>query len=98
MDVFISYSHANIDFARRLAAELRRDKKDIWIDLDGIRFTSDWWEEIRRGIESSDNFLLIMSPASLSSPVCHLEIETARNLKKRIILINHQAVDRSTAS
>jgi Tfp pilus assembly protein PilF len=97
-DVFISYSHANIDFARRLAVELRKAKKDIWIDLDGIRFTSDWWEEIRRGIESSDNFLLIMSPSSLGSPVCHLEIETARELKKRIILINHQTVDRSSAA
>ncbi|MBL8164394.1 MAG: TIR domain-containing protein, partial [Anaerolineae bacterium] len=88
-DVFISYSRANIDFARRLAGELRAHNYDLWIDLEGIRFTADWWEEIKRGIETADNFLVVMSPNSLGSPVCHLEIEYARKLKKRILLIDH---------
>jgi hypothetical protein len=97
-DIFISYSRANLAFARRLAAELRRHEYHLWIDLEGIRFTADWWEDIKRGIETADSFLLIMSPHSLASPVCHLEIEYARTLSKRILLIDHQPVDRKDAS
>ncbi len=97
-DVFISYSHANVDFARRLAQELKVSNYDLWIDLEGIRFNADWWDEIQRGIENSNNILVVMSPNSLGSPVCHLEIEYARKLSKRIILINHLPVDRDETS
>src|SRR5258708_3234925 len=97
-DVFISYSRANIDFARRFAQELRATNYDLWIDLEGIRFNADWWDEIKRGIEHSNNFLLVMSPTSLASPVCHLEIEYARKLSKRIILLNHIPFERKDVS
>ncbi|MEP7285031.1 MAG: TIR domain-containing protein, partial [Chloroflexota bacterium] len=97
-DVFISYSRANVDFARRLAQELRTVNYDLWIDLEGIRFNADWWDEIKRGIEHSNNFVLVMSPNSLGSPVCHLEIEYARKLSKRIILLNHVAFERKEVS
>src|SRR5258706_4749744 len=93
-DVFISYSRANIDFARRLAQELKANNYDLWIDLEGIRFSADWWDEIKRGIDQSNNFLLVMSPNSLGSPVCHLEIEQARKSGKRIILLDHIPVQR----
>jgi tetratricopeptide (TPR) repeat protein len=65
------------------------------IDRVGIRFTTEWWEEIKRGIEASDNFILIMSPEALSSPVCHLEIEYAQELSKRIIPVYHVEHDRT---
>src|SRR5579864_2954657 len=102
-DVFISYARPNIDFARRLAQELRATPSptgapyEAWIDLEGIRYTADWWDEIKRGIEHSNNFLEVMSPAALSSPVCHLEIEYARRLGKRIIFVNHMPVQRNEA-
>jgi WD40 repeat protein len=92
-DVFISYSRNNKPFADRLVAELERDNRSVWIDRVGIRFTTEWWEEIKHGIVASDNFVLIMSPDSMSSPVCHLEIEYARNLTKKIVpiyLVQHQ--------
>lgn len=97
-DVFISYSRANIDFARRLNHELHANRYDVWIDLEGIRFTADWWEEIKRGIETCTNFLLVMSAQSLSSPVCHLEIEYARKLNKRIILLAHEPFNKPEVS
>src|SRR5262249_771380 len=56
-----------------------------WMDWEDIPLTSDWWEEIRKGIETSDNFLLIMSPDSIGSPVCQLEIDHALKFNKRII-------------
>jgi tetratricopeptide (TPR) repeat protein len=88
-DVFISYSRANSAFAHKLADELKKRQYEVWVDIAGIALTSQWWQEIQRGIESADNFALLMSPNSLGSPVCHLEIEYARKLNKRIIPINH---------
>jgi len=97
-DVFVSYSRANVDFVRQLVNDLSRYQYNVWIDLEGIRFTADWWEEIKRGIENTRNFLLVMSPNSLSSPVCHLEIEYARKLNKRIILLNHIPIQKADAA
>jgi hypothetical protein len=88
-DVFLSYSRANSAFAHKLADELKKRNYEVWVDIAGIALTSQWWTEIQRGIESADNFALLMSPESLGSPVCHLEIEYARKLQKRIIPINH---------
>lgn len=92
-DVFISYSRKERVFADKLASELEKDGRTVWIDRARIELTSEWWEEIKRGIEASDNFVLIMSPDSMASPVCHLEIEYARKLTKRIIPVYHIAHD-----
>lgn len=92
-DVFISYSRRERVFADSLASELEKDGRTVWIDRARIELTSEWWEEIKRGIEASDNFILIMSPDSMASPVCHLEIEYARQLTKRIIPVYHIAHD-----
>jgi tetratricopeptide (TPR) repeat protein len=88
-DVFISYSRQESLFANRIADELEKNGRTVWIDRKGIELTTDWWDEISRGIEGADNFVLVMSPSSLSSPVCHLEIELALQLTKRIIPLYH---------
>jgi Flp pilus assembly protein TadD len=88
-DVFISYSRQESLFANRIADELEKNGRTVWIDRKGIELTTDWWDEISRGIEGADNFVLVMSPSSLSSPVCHLEIELALKLTKRIIPLYH---------
>ena len=39
--VFISYSRKDIDFAKRLTAELQKCDLDFWIDWEGIPPTVD---------------------------------------------------------
>ncbi len=97
--VFISYSRSDAVFADKLAVELERlyGKESVWIDRQSIPFTADWWAAIQRGIEGADNFLLILSPDSTGSPVCHLEIEHARLLGKRVLPVAHRPIDRDAA-
>ena len=57
-DIFISYSRNDEDFGRRLHARLTRMKRDVWMDWEDIPFNSDWWEEIKRGIEVGHIFQL----------------------------------------
>ena len=86
--VFISYSRKDIEFAKRLTAELQKSDLDFWIDWEGIPPTVDWWREIEKGIEEADIFLFLISPDSASSKVCGDEIDYAiKNAKKIIPLV-----------
>jgi hypothetical protein len=85
--VFISYSRKDIEFAKRLTAELQKSDLDFWIDWEGIPPTVDWWREIEKGIEEADVFLFLISPDSTKSKICGKEIDCAVKNGKRIIPI-----------
>ena len=40
--VFVSYSRKDLEFAKRLTAELQKSGLDFWIDWEGIPPTVDW--------------------------------------------------------
>ena len=90
--VFISYSRKDIDFAKRLTAELQKSDLDFWIDWEGIPPTVDWWREIEKGIEEADAFLFLISPDSAKSKVCGQKIDHAvKNGKRLIPIVIHEA-------
>ncbi len=91
-EVFISYSRTDADFARWLNEELQLNGRTTWFDQESIPAGSDFGKEINNGIETSDNFLFILSPASISSPYCKEEVLHAISMGKRIILVRFQAV------
>jgi formylglycine-generating enzyme required for sulfatase activity len=93
-DVFISYSRKNTPFARRLLDKLILVGKDAWVDWEGIPLTSpNWWSEIKTGIEGADNFVLILSPDSMASVVCNMELDYAIDLNKRIVPVIYRDVE-----
>jgi hypothetical protein len=96
-DVFISYSRKDADFVRRLHGALANLNRDVWVDWEDIPLTADWWQEICRGIESADTFVLVVTPDALSSPVCALEIAHATQHQKRLIPIVRAEVDETAA-
>jgi hypothetical protein len=91
-EVFISYSRTDGDFARWMNEELQLNGRTTWFDQECIPAGSDFGKEIKNGIETSDNFLFILSPASISSPYCKDEVLHALSMGKRIILVRFQAV------
>ncbi|MBD2290667.1 TIR domain-containing protein [Microcystis wesenbergii FACHB-1317] len=92
LEVFISYSRADSDLARRLNEALTSLGKLTWFDQESIASGEDFRREIYQGIEISDNFVFIISPKSINSPYCSDEVEYAQKLNKRIIPILHQKV------
>ena len=93
LDVFVSYSRADSDFARKLNDGLQRQGKRTWFDQESIASGADFQQEIYKGIEASDHFLFILSPKSVNSPYCADEVEYAAKLNKRIITARHRAVE-----
>lgn len=72
--IFISYSHADADFAENLSNKLKDVGFDIWIDYTGLKAGDDW----RQGIE-----LAIKEASSCSShhesrinllSICHIRV------------------------
>ena len=90
LEVFISYSRSDSDLARKINEQLQELGKTTWFDQESIATGTDFKKEIERGIESSDNFLFIISPKSVNSPYCADEVEYAQQLNKRFVTILHR--------
>jgi hypothetical protein len=97
-DVFISYGRADSRmFADKLNRRLIEAGLEVWFDFDDIPLGVDYQKQIDDGIEKADNFLFIISPHSINSPYCGLEIDLALKNHKRIIPLLHvERISRET--
>ncbi|MBD2567350.1 TIR domain-containing protein [Anabaena lutea] len=93
LDVFISYSLADSDFARKLNDTLQIQNKTTWFDQESVASGTDFAQEINKGIESANNFLFIISPDSINSPDCKAEVEYAMSLHKRIVTVLYRQIN-----
>lgn len=81
--VFLSHSHADKTFARRLAADLRSAGHTIWIDEAEINIGDSLVERIREGLDQVDFVAAVISSASASSPWVTRELDIAANREMR---------------
>src|SRR5580658_6596638 len=84
-DVFVSYARRDGDFVRTLAEELRARGKEVWVDVEGIRDADRFPDALRGAIQESDAFLFVISPDSVASEFCEIEVQYASELNKRIV-------------
>ncbi len=66
-DIFISYSHADKDFAQRLADGLRSRGIKIWLDEVSIEPGDNIVRSINEGIKASSHMLVVLSESSVQS-------------------------------
>ncbi|HEX9385723.1 MAG TPA: TIR domain-containing protein [Anaerolineales bacterium] len=85
--LFVSYSRKDSVAAHRLIEVFKSIQQDVWVDWESIPPAVDWLEQIFRGIEESDAFIFLISPDSIASEVCKVEINRAAQNNKRIIPI-----------
>ena len=65
--VFISYAHADLDFATRLATALAAEGIEPWIDREGIHGGARWSTSVQKGLDTCDALVLVLSPESMES-------------------------------
>lgn len=97
-DAFISYSTQDSDFVTALRLALELNGRRVWQDVKELELTAEWWAQIKQGIAAADNFLFVVSPRSMASPICHLELEHARELQKRVIVIRYENADKTDST
>ena len=91
-DAFISYAREEKGFVHSLFVALKGKNRDAWVDWEDILPTSEWMIDIFKGIESAENFVFIISSASLASNICSKELNHAIECNKRLIPIVRQDV------
>jgi len=84
-DAFVSYSHRDEAFVAELVAALKSRGKQTWVDHEDIVPAAQWSQEIEKGITESDAFIFVISPDSVASSECLVELEHAVVLPKRIV-------------
>ncbi|MCC7138008.1 MAG: TIR domain-containing protein [Planctomycetes bacterium] len=81
--VFISYSHADTDFVDHLTTRLSADRVEYWRDVRDLLVGEAIDKSISMGIQRHSLFLIVLSPASVSSRWVERELDEA----------SHEAVD-----
>jgi hypothetical protein len=82
--VFISYSHVDSDYVRRLKDHLVAHRLDVWTD-EGIDYGTQWADVIETKIESCGVFVPVMTSSSRDAVWVGREIDLAQELGKRIL-------------
>jgi hypothetical protein len=81
--IFVTHSHHDIEFARRLCSDLTARSLQIWFDDTTLRGGERLAEAINRGLAWCDVYLPIVSRASLASTWCWEEMNAAIALSNR---------------
>jgi hypothetical protein len=93
-DVFLSYSRRDREFVQRLHGALVEEGKNVYVDWEDIPdWSSDYESELFGGIDGSDSFLFVLSPDSLGSSNCKLELDRAVEQGKLIRPLLRRGVD-----
>jgi len=93
--IFVSYSRKDSKAARKLINTFENMGYDVWVDWEDIPPATHWMEQIEEGIEKSEAFIFFISPDSIKSEVCNVELEHAAKYNKRIIPIVLRKVEPS---
>ncbi|AYM62020.1 toll/interleukin-1 receptor domain-containing protein [Agrobacterium fabrum] len=88
--IFLSHSHADKPFARKLAADLRSHGHSVWIDEAEINIGDSLIEKIREGLDKVDYVCAVLSKSSVGSAWVQRELDLASNREideKRVVVL-----------
>ncbi len=86
-DVFISFSHKDEEFVRRLFDVLQEREVDAWVDWQDIPPSTYFNGEILPAIDAALAMVIVISPGYLKSQVCRWELDHALRNQKRLITV-----------
>jgi hypothetical protein len=81
--IFISYSHKDGKYARKLAKALKQKGFDVWID-ERIDYGTVWPKEIEKYLDECEAFIVVVSENSLESKWVQNEVTRAERKRKPI--------------
>jgi WD40 repeat protein len=93
LDIFISYSREDLVFTEKLQKTLYKFNITTWMDVENVSPTAKFMQEMYQGIEEASNFLFIISPSSVISEMCNVEVTHALKNNKRIIPLLYRNID-----
>ena len=79
---FISYSHRDEEFSRRLHSRMRSENLRVWFAPEDMKGGKKLHEEIFRAIQVHDKLLLVLSEESMESEWVIIEIKRAKKVER----------------
>ena len=90
--VFISYAREDTEFVDLLVSALKERSIAAWLDRREIPPAADWLRRIIQGITEATFFIFVVSPHSVVSEICGVELRQAVALNKPLApIIRHAA-------
>ncbi|MBN1681152.1 MAG: toll/interleukin-1 receptor domain-containing protein [Anaerolineae bacterium] len=83
--IFISHSHKDIEWARRIAGDLEHQLFRVWLDRLEIDPSEAWPNEIKKGLSGAGIVLVIWTKHAAESEWVQKELIYALELKKMIL-------------
>lgn len=90
MQVFLSYSEADREFARKLSSQLSKRGLQVWDPSDHLFPGDNWPLKIGEALQESKAMVVLLSPDSMKSEWVRREIEYAlgdQNYKGRLFTV-----------
>ena len=92
-DVFLSYSHKDMAWAKEFATTLKNRGVTTWFDDDNLQPGDNWGKSIEQALRESNTLVLVLSQSNVNSPWTFFELGAAFADKKRIIPVLAEDVD-----
>lgn len=83
--LFLSYARVDAPLVKHASTLLAERGWKTWVDRSDIPSAADWMSAIRTGIEEADGFVFVMTPHSIASRMCRVELSIATELAKRLL-------------
>jgi len=87
---FVSYSREDVEFALRLARELKATGQKVWMDKLDLRPGQRWENEVDTALHSCSRVLVILSPSSVDSSNVMAEAGFALDERKKLIPVMYR--------
>lgn len=85
--IFLSYRSADVDFALRLAADLKNAGINLWMDRMDIKPGDDWPQALEAGVNNCAAMIVIVSEGYIQSKHCLRELHRADRMEKKLFPI-----------
>ena len=82
---FFSYSREDLEFALRLAKDLKKAGASVWMDKLDIRAGQLWERKVEEALTNCPRLLVILTPSSVNSPQVMAEVAFALDEQKEVI-------------
>ena len=91
--VFLCYAESDRQIMEKIRQKLMREGLTVWTNKTDIKTGTEFEEEIKQGIEKSDNLVYLLSSNAIQSKYCQFEFEHGLANNKRIIPVLIEAMD-----
>ena len=87
--IFFSYARPDLEFAEKLANDLRSAGVSLWFDQYDILPGDRWDSAVQNALKSSPWLLVVLSPHSVASENVMDEVAEALKLGKKVVPVLH---------